>query len=62
MIKKGYKKKLMKDIKVSLKEKKEKINNMVTKETKICHKNLHEKLTLTEYRKKYCKIRKNALL
>ena len=52
----------MKDIKVSLKEKKEKINNMVTKETKICHKNLREKLTLTEYRKKYYKIGKNALL
>ena len=42
----------MKDIKVSLKEKKEKINNMVMNETKICHKNLHEKLKLTEYGKR----------
>ena len=35
---------------------------MDVNETKICHKNLHEKLKLMEYRRKYCKMRKNAML
>ena len=38
IIKKGYKKYLMKDIKVLLKKKKKKSNNMVAKDTKIYQK------------------------
>ena len=49
----------MKDIKVFLKKKKKKSNNMVVNNPEISQK---MKKKLVEYRKKYCKMRKNVLL
>ena len=51
-------KKLMKDIKIFLKKKKKKSNNMVVKVTKISQK---MKKKLVEYKRKYYRMRKNAL-
>ena len=58
-IKKYYKKKFVKDIKIVLKKKKKKSNNMVMNFTKISHK---IKTKLFEYRKKHYKMRKSAFL
>ena len=52
-------KKLVKDIKIFLRKKKKKSNNMVVNVTKMSQK---IKKNLAQYRKKYYRIRKNALL
>ena len=59
-IKKGYKRTLVKDINIFLKKKKKKSNIMVVNITKISNK--MKKNKLDEYRKKYYKTRKSALL
>ena len=53
-------KRLVKDIGVFLKKKKKKSDNMVAKDNKILPED--EKQKLAEYREKYYKMRKNALL
>ena len=57
--KESLQKKLVKDIKIFLKKKKKKSNNMVVNVTNISQK---MKKRLVEYRKKYYRMRKNALL
>ena len=59
-IKKDYKRTLVKDINIFLKKKKKKGNIMVVNITKISNK--MKKNKLDEYRKKYYKTRKSALL
>ena len=59
-IKKDYKRTLVKDINIFLKKKKKKSNIMVVNITKISNK--MKKNKLDEYRKKYYKTRKSALL
>ena len=59
-IKKDYKRMLVKDINIFLKKKKKKSNIMVVNITKISNK--MKKNKLDEYRKKYYKTRKSALL
>ena len=59
-IKKDYKRTLVKDINIFLKKKKKKSNIMVVNITKISDK--MKKNKLDEYRKKYYKTRKSALL
>ena len=59
-IKKDYKRTLVKDINIFLKKKKKKSNIMVVNITKISNK--MKKKKLDEYRKKYYKTRKSALL
>ena len=59
-IKKDYKRTLVKDINIFLKKKKKKSNIMVVNITKISNK--MKKNNLDEYRKKYYKTRKSALL
>ena len=58
-IKKDCKKNLVKDIKIFLRKKKKKADNMVVKITKFSQK-INKKVV--EYRKKYCRMTKNALL
>ena len=60
-VKKDYQKKLIKNIKIFLKKKNEKGDNMVMNITKISQE-MKKKKKLVEYRKKYYRIRKNALL
>ena len=59
-VKKDYKKKLVKDIKIFLKKKKKKSNNMVVNVTKISQK--MKKINWLSIEKKCCRTRKNALL
>ena len=59
-IKKDYKRTLVKDINIFLKKKKKKSNIMVVNITEISNK--MKKNKLDEYRKKYYKTRKSALL
>ena len=56
----NIKERLVKDIKVFLKKKKKKSNNMVVNDTKIYQKMKNKSLLSIE--KKYYKIRKNTLL
>ena len=60
-VKKDYQKKLIKDIKIFLKKKNEKGDNMIMNITKISQE-MKKKTKLVEYRKKCYRIRKNALL
>ena len=63
-IKKEYKRKLVKDIKIFLNEKKEKSHNMVVKVTKFSQKIKKNKKQkkLVEQRKKYFRMTKSTLL
>ena len=54
-------KKLMKDIKIFLKKKNKKSNNMIVKVTKISQK-MKSKRLFVKYRKEYYRMRKNVLI
>ena len=59
IIKKDFKKKLVKDIKVFLRKKKKVSDNMIVNDNKNLPED--EKQKLVQYRKKYYKMRKNKL-
>ena len=59
IIKKDFKKKLVKDIKVFLRKKKKVSDNMIVNDNKNLPED--EKRKLVQYRKKYYKMRKNKL-